>query len=322
MKNQFPKNVKWFKGNLHSHTTNSDGTLTPEEAAEIYHREGYSFLCLSDHDLYTDYRAELGAEDFLILPGAEICAVLFDEKDECVKLHHMNGILGTEKMQKEAPDQTFCHMERIEPDIYYGSWNGRRAAEKMAERLHRHGCIVTYNHPIWSRVEKEEFSLENAYESLEIYNYNTVNESGTGYDVTYWDQMLRKGIHMNADAADDNHNGSFPDNFGGFIMVGAKALTHEDIVTALIRGEYYSSSGPLIYDYEIHENVLEISCSPVERINIVAGGPVGNGTTIMAEPGKSIERASFPFNGTESYVRVECIDQFGKTAWTNPYYFD
>ncbi len=55
----------------------------------------------------------------------------------------------------------------------------------------------------------------------EIYNYNTVNESGTGFNTTYWDEMLRKGMHVNADAADDNHNGNFPDNFGGYCNGGS-----------------------------------------------------------------------------------------------------
>ena len=47
---------RWYKGNLHSHTTNSDGVWTPEQSAKNYRDAGYSFLCFSDHDLYTDYR--------------------------------------------------------------------------------------------------------------------------------------------------------------------------------------------------------------------------------------------------------------------------
>lgn len=57
-------------------------------------------MCFSDHDLYTDYRRELGEKNFLILPGVEATAVLFDDEGNTVRLHHMNGILGTESMQK------------------------------------------------------------------------------------------------------------------------------------------------------------------------------------------------------------------------------
>lgn len=46
---------QWYKGNLHSHTTNSDGHLTPAQAVALFRQYGYSFLCLSEHDYYTDY---------------------------------------------------------------------------------------------------------------------------------------------------------------------------------------------------------------------------------------------------------------------------
>ena len=56
---------QWYKGNLHSHTTNSDGHLTPAQAVALFRQYGYSFLCLSEHDYYTDLRAELDRDDFI-----------------------------------------------------------------------------------------------------------------------------------------------------------------------------------------------------------------------------------------------------------------
>ncbi len=324
MEKMFPEQTNWYKGNLHSHTTNSDGTLTPEEAVKNYKKHGYSFVCLSDHDLYTDYREEYNSTDFLILPGVEIAAVLFDEKDGYVKMHHMNGILGNEDMQKHAEAGLFLHMEPIEPIVAYGSWDGRKVAEEMAENLKSHGCFITYNHPIWSRVEPHEFEICGLYHSLEIYNYNTVNESGTGFNTTYWDEMLRKGMHVNADAADDNHNGNFPDNYGGYVVVAAESLTHENIMNALIEGRYYSVAGPGGPDIKqiiVDDGEVTVYCSPVERINIIAGGYVGAGTTVMAAKGESITEARCALSGTETYIRIECVDRFGRTAWSNPYYF-
>ena len=49
----FSETGSWYKGNLHSHTTNSDGRLTPEQSAAYYREHGYSFLCFSEHDYYT-----------------------------------------------------------------------------------------------------------------------------------------------------------------------------------------------------------------------------------------------------------------------------
>lgn len=324
MVTMFPEQTNWYKGNLHSHTTNSDGTLSVKEAVERYRGQGYAFLCLSDHDIYTDYRAAYNSENFILLPGTEISAVLFDDKDGYVKMHHMNGILGNEEMQKNAPEGLFKHMERIEPKIYYGGkWDGRKVAEEMADLLKRHGCFVTYNHPVWSRVEADEFEIKDLYHSLEIYNYSTVDESATGYQTLYWDEMLRKGMRVYADAADDNHNGSYPDNFGGYIMAAAEELTHENILNALLEGNYYSVSGlngPSIKQISIDEKEILVSCSPVERVNIIAGGYVGAGKTILAPQGESITEAHMVLSGTETYIRIECVDKYGNTAWSNPYY--
>ena len=135
--------------------------------------------------------------------------------------------------------------------------------------------------------------------------------------------MLRKGMHVNADAADDNHNGNFPDNFGGYVMVAAESLTHDNILNALMEGKYYSVGGvdgPRIDQIIIDGRNVTVSCSPVERVNIIAGGYVGAGTTIMAPKGEKITEASMRLSGTETYIRVECVDEYGRTAWSNPYY--
>ena len=153
---------------------------------------------------------------------------------------------------------------------------------------------------------------------VEIFNYNTENESGTGFDTTYWDAMLRAGKRVFADASDDNHNaGIFDDAFGGYIMVKANSLTHDHILQAITSGNYYSSSGPAIYDWGIRDGKVYVSCSVVNRINIIAGGFLGAGTTIIAKEGIDLVSCEIPLNGSESYVRVECVDEKGQKAWTN-----
>lgn len=39
-----------LKGQLHVHTTFSDGSLTPQEAADIYSILGFDFIAITDHD--------------------------------------------------------------------------------------------------------------------------------------------------------------------------------------------------------------------------------------------------------------------------------
>ncbi len=43
--------IRWWKGNLHTHTLWSDGNDFPEMVADWYVEHGYNFLALSDHNI-------------------------------------------------------------------------------------------------------------------------------------------------------------------------------------------------------------------------------------------------------------------------------
>ena len=49
--------LRWFKGNTHTHTLNSDGDSTPDEVVRWYRDNRYQFLVLTDHNYLTDDRA-------------------------------------------------------------------------------------------------------------------------------------------------------------------------------------------------------------------------------------------------------------------------
>ena len=61
----------FYKANLHSHSTFSDGVLTPEQAKELYKSHGYSVYAYTDHVKLYDHR-ELTDPDFLVLVGYEL----------------------------------------------------------------------------------------------------------------------------------------------------------------------------------------------------------------------------------------------------------
>jgi hypothetical protein len=46
-----PSDARWWKGNLHTHSLWSDGDDYPEMIVGWYHRNGYHFLSLSDHNV-------------------------------------------------------------------------------------------------------------------------------------------------------------------------------------------------------------------------------------------------------------------------------
>ena len=68
-----PNEGTFFKANLHSHSTFSDGALTPAEMKAVYQAQGYSIVAYTDHDLMFHHR-ELNDNSFLALSGFEIYA--------------------------------------------------------------------------------------------------------------------------------------------------------------------------------------------------------------------------------------------------------
>ncbi|HEV2065530.1 MAG TPA: hypothetical protein VGR08_01755, partial [Thermomicrobiales bacterium] len=40
---------RFFRGNIHSHSTRSDGLLSPPEVVRAYRQHGYDFLAITDH---------------------------------------------------------------------------------------------------------------------------------------------------------------------------------------------------------------------------------------------------------------------------------
>ena len=46
--------IRWFKGNLHTHSLWSDGDQFPEMIADWYREKGYQFLALTDHNILSE----------------------------------------------------------------------------------------------------------------------------------------------------------------------------------------------------------------------------------------------------------------------------
>ena len=319
-----PDGLPRFRGNTHAHSTNSDGRLAPEAVAEDFRAHGYAFLCLTDHDYFTDPAGAYDTDGFIVLPAIEASAYLYADETRTALLacHHMTGILGTDEMVAAAPSR-FHDGERLEPLCYFGSWDGAAAARELVARLTDRGCIAIYNHPIWSRIDPADVIGLKGIFGIEVYNYDTENEGGDGADTVYWDLMLRRGQRVGGIAADDSHHvAEFDDVFGGWVVVCAPELTRDAIVRALMAGEYYSSAGPEVRSWGVRDGRVWIDCSPCERVTLVAGGPIGGNRTIIAPVGELLEHAEFALRGGETYVRVECTDARGRRAWTNALFAD
>jgi hypothetical protein len=292
----------WWKGNIHTHSTNSDGKLSPGEIVELYKARGWDFIVFTEHELLTE-NSSLGDAGFLVLPGVELSV----ENSDPWRMYH---IVGLKDMAVDS-GSNFQNGHRFTVP----RWEGKKTVQSVIDQLTDRNNLAILAHPIWSRMELEDFLDLHGYFAMEILNYGCELESRTGLCINYWDSLLRRGKRIWGVATDDCHH-RLNDQCGGWVMVHARELTCSAILEALREGSFYSSSGPEIHNYEIVDGEVFIECSPVKAVHFITYEDIGCSSWAYGEG--LLHSASYRLRGTEKYVRVECVDQFGNTAWTNP----
>ncbi len=323
----FPENAKFYKANLHCHTTLSDGTLTPEKVKEEYKRRGYSVVAFTDHEALINH-GELCDEGFIAPNGYE--TAIKEEKVSThgmLRVHHVNFI-------KKKPNDTvqFCfYPENFTPgrsreQIPFLKYRGERCVYEytpaffahLASEAHKNGCLVHYNHPVWSLQSAETLAQLDGFDGLEI--MNTDCRYHGDFDAHVYEELLRKGKRCYIVAGDDNHNphGDLSDSFGAFTMIAAEHFTYEGVTDALARGDAYVSAGPTIEKLYVEDGKLVVRTSPAAKIIMHT-----EGRTLHLKQGKDgyIDGAAFSLTEEHlgSYFRVEIIDRGGAHAYTRAY---
>lgn len=325
-----PRTGKFYKANLHCHTTVSDGCLSPEEVKEAYKSRGYSVVAYTDHNVLID-QGHLADADFLPLNGYEINIFSGGEKT-ChlcfVALKPDNLTQVCYHREKYLFANAVNYKDRVRFDESLPDYERVYTPEKVSEamRLARDGgFFVTYNHPTWSMEGPEDYLNYHGMHAMEIHNTGCLKAGYPDYNEKEYDQILRHGERIFCIASDDNHN-DHPfdsvknDSFGGWVMIKAGKLEYTAITDALLVGNFYSSQGPEIYDLWIENEELHITCSPAQRITL--SGTARKYKTVLAEAGEQLTGAVLPITRDNAYIRLTVVDAQGKIANTNAYFLD
>ena len=292
----------YFKGNLHTHSTISDGRQSPREVVKLYQERGFDFLALTDHEVFS-WWTEYDEKDFLILPGIEASG----KAPGPYQCHHVVGI-GNDQVQHK-------HLERFDNSPF----QGLTGAQSMVDYLDDQGYFTIYCHPVWSRQSFAEIEDLKRFRAIEVYNHSCHLENCTGYASYYWDEFLRKGERIWGVASDDSHQIMEGDHAGGWVVVNAPALTVADIHNGLVQGSFYFSNGPSIEAYGVKNGQVYVRCSPAASVHVIAFER--RGKSFHATGGNLLTEATHTLRGDEKYVRIEVVDERGRTAWSNPIFF-
>lgn len=292
----FPKQGAWYKGNLHAHSTLSDGEASPQALVDNYRRLGFDFLAITDHRVYGIHEA-LNRPDFLVLPGVELDV---SGTDQTAYAHHVIG-LG-------LPGQnTFQHGQPLLSPSGAG-------AQTLIDLLNQNGNVCIYAHPAWSAAHAESLLDLKGLLGMEVYNHGCEMGWGAGHAEAWLDRVLRHDQRLFGLAVDDTHQ--VPrDVGGGFVVVKATDLSHQAILAALLAGHFYASQGPSITSFTVEGDRAFVQCSPCQLVGFSTDKRTLKTTTDAAG---QVTQAWVTLSGTEGYVRAICMDQAGRKAWTQP----
>ena len=307
-----PKDGKFYKANLHSHSTVSDGIKTPEELKEMYKEHGYSVFAYTDHDNFVTHN-DLTDDEFLVINGHEASCVedIVDPEYAWRKVCHI-GLLAP------SPDVMTAPMARD-----FGKGYSHEKINNLIKSAKEQGFFVTYNHPTWSRENYNDYMNFHGFDCLEISNYNCIVGGTPEYNESKYDDMLRGGKRIFCLAADDNHNTHyFNDSYGGFTMIKAEGLNYESVFTALKNGDFYASEGPEIHDLYIEDGIVTVKCSPAASVNFSTSSRRGKNVIPTESAPELITSASYRIAHDEKYFRVTVTTPDGKRAYTRAYFTD
>jgi hypothetical protein len=317
---------RWFKGNTHAHSLNSDGDVPVDEVVRWYREHRYHFTFITEHEYYTDV-APLnaifaGANRFLVIAGQEVTQRVADPAHSGgVRQAHVNA-LGTSRLVMPVGERN------IATGMSIAQTYARNGAEIRAA-----GGLLQVNHPnfIWSVPLADMMELPDST-LFELWNGHPIVYNQGGTDSTgqvmlsteaRWDSVLSRGKLLFGVADDDSHSfkpqdAENPDMARpgrGWIWVRADTLSAEAIVRALHRGDFYASTGVTLLDLKV---------SPTEyRLEIAPAGDRRYLTEFIGKDGKVLARnttlrPSYVITGTEGYVRARISDSSGRMAWTQP----
>lgn len=298
--------LKWYKGNTHTHTLNSDGDSTPDEVVRWYREHGYQFLVLTDHNFLTSVdglNSLHGADEkFLVIRGEEVTDQFGG------KPLHINGLDVKRKVEPQGGKSVVDTLQR------------------NVNAIRKESGVPHINHPNfgWAITTEELRQVQNN-KLFEIYNghphVNNLGGGGVPGLEEVWDAILTSGKLLYGIAVDDAHTFKRPWDRGaarpgqGWVVVRAERLSAASILEAMERGDFYASTGVELTDYQANNKSISITIKQVPsskyRVQFI-----GKGGRILREV--LTNPAVYQMKGDEGYVRAKIIESNGNIAWTQP----
>jgi DNA polymerase (family 10) len=152
-----------IRGDLHAHTTSSDGRATVLEMAEAARALGHEYLAICDHTTNVSVVPGLDA-DAVRRQGEEIAAV----NEQVAPFRVLGGIecdiLPDGRL--DLPDDVLSELEWVQASVHAGQRTPRRALTDRVLEAMRHPAVRCLSHPKGRMINRRP---ENALDLEEVY---------------------------------------------------------------------------------------------------------------------------------------------------------
>ena len=289
---------RWYRGNLHTHSTVSDGDKTPADVCALYRERGYDFISLTDH--FTE-RYQFPITDTVPYRTDGFTTILGAE------LHAPATSLG---------DQ--WHILAVGLPVDFAPPGTGETGPKLAERAKAAGAYVAAAHPAWYDLTDQDLLSMPAAGAIKIFNTTCAVNTGKGDSTGYIDRLLSQDRFYQIIATDDAHfRPTNPDWCCNWVMVRSTSPDPADLLAALHAGNFYSSQGPEFLEVtpQQGDTRLAVRTSPIRAIHLTGRGSSHSSVTADTDF-TTAELSLEEIRG--SFARITAIDRHGRRAWTNP----
>ncbi len=272
---------KWFKGDTHLHTVNSDGILTKGQLVEYCKNQGLDFIIITDHD-YNSVEESYYDGDMLVIQGQEITG----------DNGHVN--IWGKKVPEEPPYKL----------------DTREDYETIIEKCRKAGAVITLNHPFCSMCGFR-FNIDGLdCDCAEV--WNTIQHSDNMKNRDWWVEQLMQGKRIAAVGGSDFHREYVPHTklliASPTTIVLASENTPEAILKAMKEGRSVITNKP-------DSTMIELTCGSAvigDTVKFEKGISVNiNLTKLMPYHTVTVynnKTAVYSFNSGAKYYRQICFD--------------
>ena len=317
--NPFALPGEWLKCALHTHSTGSDGTLSPGHLVQAYEEAGFDVVAITDHWRLTEVPS---TERVLTIPSAELGWDIANPRYPRQSAEFL--VYGIDHLPEDPGGNRDNWYTNEDENYEVRTFADLTAGSAWAATM---DAVVYVAHPYWTQLSVDDLAAQEGFVGLEVFNGASELECGRGDSSVWWDELLGRGRPTFGIATDDQHYPLY-ELATGWTMVRSVDRSPSAVLNALRHGHSYFSHGPTIEHVTVDDDTITVASSPARSVVLQSEEELGIAVTAGRDGRRQGEVLDTDGSGLlttvrfekppSRYRRVTVVDSEGRRAWSNP----